>query len=142
LLAANREAKKVGALLDDDSDTFLKHDCRAGDKWVLVELSQVAKVARLELAQFELYSARVKEFQALGRQSHPRTDGFGSEYARTLDSPQWRLLGNFTGGARTKGGGGLRACACCGAPAHRSRPAWGLSLTAELQLCPCFHCCS
>ena len=133
MLAANREAKKVGALLDDDSDTFLKNDCRAADKWVLLELSQVAKVARLELAQFELYSARVKEFQALGRQSHPRTDGFGSEYARTLDSPQWRLLGNFTGGARTEGGGGggggggaavpLPVSAVC-APAQHNQPAW------------------
>jgi hypothetical protein len=59
----------------------------------------VAKVSRLELAQHELYSARVREFEAWGRQSHPRTDGFGSEYAKTLNSSAWRLLGNFTGEA-------------------------------------------
>lgn len=96
VLAANKEAKKTGALLDDDSDTFLKNDCRAEGKWVMLELSQVAKVSRLELSQFELYSARVREFELLGRQSHPRTEGFGSEYGRTLNSTQWKLLGSFT----------------------------------------------
>ena len=50
------------------------------------------------MVQFELYSARVREFEVLGRQSHPRTDGFGSGYARGLNSSQWRLMGNFTGG--------------------------------------------
>ena len=69
-------------------------------RWLMLELSQVAKVSRLELAQFELYSARVREFEVWGRQSHPRTDGFGSEYARTLNSTQWQLLGNFTGAPR------------------------------------------
>jgi hypothetical protein len=29
VLATNKEAKKAPALLDDDSDTFLKNDCRA-----------------------------------------------------------------------------------------------------------------
>ena len=133
MLAANREAKKVGALLDDDSDTFLKNDCRAGDKWVLLELSQVAKVARLELAQFELYSARVREWQALGRQSHPRTDGFGSEYARTLDSSQWRLLGNFTGGGREGWSDG--GCCACAVPAVCAPlPGTAISMASARQL--------
>lgn len=51
-------------------------------------------------AQNELYSARVREFELLGRQSHPRTDGVGTDYGRSLNSSQWRLLGNFTGGRR------------------------------------------
>lgn len=50
VLAANREAKKVGALLDDDSDTYLKNECRA-DKWIIVELSELGKVSKIELAQ-------------------------------------------------------------------------------------------
>lgn len=53
MLGANKEAKKVSALLDDDSDTFLKNDCRA-DKWVVLELSQVAKVSRLEISQVSI----------------------------------------------------------------------------------------
>lgn len=74
----------------------------------MLELSQVAKVSRVELQQYELYSARVREFEAWGRQSHPRSDGYGSEYARTLNSSQWQLLGNFTGGA---------VCGSCGSAA-------------------------
>ena len=41
----------MSALLDDDPDTFLKNDCRAEAKWVMLELSQVARVSRLELSQ-------------------------------------------------------------------------------------------
>ena len=50
MVAANAGAKKPEALLDDDSDTFLKNDCR-GDKWLMLELSQVVKVSGVELAQ-------------------------------------------------------------------------------------------
>ena len=72
-LASNPGAKKVSAILDDDSDTFMRNECR-DDKWVVVELSQVAKISRIELAQHELYSSRIKDFEVRGRQSHPRTD--------------------------------------------------------------------
>lgn len=44
VLATNAEARKPGALLDDDSDTFLKNDCKA-DKWVILELSAVATIS-------------------------------------------------------------------------------------------------
>lgn len=54
----------------------------------------------LRAPQFELYSSRVKEFEVRGRQSHPRTDGV--EYSRGLDSPAWKLLGNYTA-EKTKG---------------------------------------
>ena len=50
VVAANREAKKTGALLDSDGDTFLKNECKA-DKWVIVELSQVTKMDTLVLSQ-------------------------------------------------------------------------------------------
>lgn len=40
IVACNREAKKCSAILDTDSDTFMKNDCKA-DKWFIVELSQV-----------------------------------------------------------------------------------------------------
>ena len=50
VVAANREARKPGAVLDADGDTFLRNECRA-DKWLLLELSQVARVDTLRLAQ-------------------------------------------------------------------------------------------
>ena len=161
MVAANAGAKKPEALLDDDSDTFLKNDCR-GDKWLMLELSQVVKVSGVELAQvrsgfgvgergaaprtlvwagaarlacspsaqpstpprpppswppapcacvqYELYSSRVKQFELYGRRSHPRTDGVAGDYARSLNSTLWHLMGNFTAetgkGAQARGVGG------------------------------------
>ena len=40
IIASNKEAKKASAILDTDSDTFMKNECKA-DKWLIVELSQV-----------------------------------------------------------------------------------------------------
>jgi hypothetical protein len=50
IVAANKEARKPESILDADADTFLRNDCRA-EKWVLLELSQVAKVDGLKLSQ-------------------------------------------------------------------------------------------
>ena len=44
VLATNAEARKPSALLDDDSDTFLRNDCKA-DKWTMVELSAVSRIS-------------------------------------------------------------------------------------------------
>ena len=52
------------------------------------------------MSQFELYSSRVKDFQLRARLKHPRSDG--PDYAKSLDSPNWQLLGNFTA-AKAKG---------------------------------------
>lgn len=40
IVAANKDAKKPSAVLDSDSDTYLRNECKA-DKWLAVELSQV-----------------------------------------------------------------------------------------------------
>ena len=40
IVASNKEAKKTSAILDTDSDTFMKNECKA-DKWFIIELSQV-----------------------------------------------------------------------------------------------------
>ncbi|KAK9841003.1 hypothetical protein WJX81_005028 [Elliptochloris bilobata] len=99
VVAANIEARKPGAVLDADGDTFLRNECRA-DKWLLLELSQVARVDTVRLAQFELYSSRVRDLKVLGRQSHPRADG--SDYAKGLNASSWQPLGRFTA-ANVKG---------------------------------------
>ncbi|KAH7618612.1 hypothetical protein Ndes2526B_g05524 [Nannochloris sp. 'desiccata'] len=93
VLASNPGAKKVGAILDDDTDTYMRNECQ-DDKWVVLELSQVAKISRIELIQHELYSSRIKDFEIRGRQSHPRTDNV--ETSKGLNSTSWKLLGKFT----------------------------------------------
>ena len=40
-------------MLDSDGDTYLKNECKA-DKWVLFELSQVAKVEEVQISQVRL----------------------------------------------------------------------------------------
>ena len=62
LVAANKEAKKAAAVLDSDSDTFSKNECKA-DKWIILELSQVAKVDTLELSQVS--NTPVRQWQYL-----------------------------------------------------------------------------
>ncbi len=57
-------------------------------------------VALPQVSQFELYSSRIKDFQLRARLKHPRSDG--ADYAKSLDSPNWQLLGNFTA-AKAKG---------------------------------------
>jgi len=95
VLASNVGAKRVGALLDDDSDTFMRNDCKDDDKWIVIELSQVAKVSLVELSQYELYSSRVNEFAVYGMHSHPRT-------LSGANTNGWHFLGKFQA-AKKKG---------------------------------------
>lgn len=74
VLASNPDARKPGALLDDDGDTFMRNECRSPAKWVVVELGQVARVDTVELAQHELYSSRVRRWEVRGRATNPRGD--------------------------------------------------------------------
>ena len=45
-IAHNPGAKKVSAILDGDSDTFMRNDCSA-EKWVVLELSQASRCSIL-----------------------------------------------------------------------------------------------
>ena len=63
-------------------------------------LWRLKKLSDAQVSQFELYSSRIKEFQLRGRLKNPRSDG--ADYAKSLDSPNWQLLGNFTA-AKAKG---------------------------------------
>ena len=95
VLAANANAKRVNALLDDDTDTFMRNDCKDEDKWVVIELSQVARLSHIELSQYELYSSRVHEFAVYGMHSHPRTLSGSSS-----NTNGWNFLGKFAAGKK------------------------------------------
>ncbi|KAL0056086.1 hypothetical protein WJX82_007604 [Trebouxia sp. C0006] len=99
IVASNKEAKKASAILDTDSDTFMKNECKA-EKWFIIELSQVAKVDSFQLSQYELYSSRVKDFEVRGRQGHPRAQG--GDYSKSLNTTGWQLMGKYTA-AKMKG---------------------------------------
>lgn len=54
----------------------------------------------------------MRDFEVLGRQSHPRADG--SDYAKSLNASSWQPLGRFTA-ANVKGMQArlLSMCRCC-----------------------------
>lgn len=83
------------------------------DKWVILELSQVAKVDSIDISQNEPYTNLLATFEVLGRQTHPRTDhpkehasalGAG-EYGAALQGGGWEVLGRYVVGL----GGGIRS---------------------------------
>lgn len=117
ILAANQEAKRPHMVLDGDEDTFMRIAVKH-DKWLILELPQVVMPNLLQIVQTELYSARLRDFQVHGRQSHPRVDlppGYGNslEYNRTLNSTSWELIGQYTA-VKRKGTQSFKVCS--GAP--------------------------
>lgn len=48
IVAANKEARKPGSLLDNDGDSFVKNECKA-EKWVIIELAQVVNVDTIKV---------------------------------------------------------------------------------------------
>ena len=59
IIASNKEAKKASAILDTDSDTYMKNECKA-DKWFIIELSQVIFTLRhTESVQAKLHACKV-----------------------------------------------------------------------------------
>ena len=53
IVAANKDAKKPSAVLDSDSDTYLRNECKA-DKWLAIELSQVIWHSQPSMRAFPL----------------------------------------------------------------------------------------
>ncbi|KAK9841126.1 hypothetical protein WJX74_000406 [Apatococcus lobatus] len=104
IVAANKDAKKPTAVLDSDSDTYLRNECKV-DKWLAIELSQVAKIDAIELGQYELYSSRIKDFELSVTLSNVRSASKASSEegaSRILNSPHWQPIANFTA-AKLKG---------------------------------------
>uniref|UniRef100_A0A5B6YMN7 SUN domain-containing protein n=1 Tax=Davidia involucrata TaxID=16924 RepID=A0A5B6YMN7_DAVIN len=84
VLAYNKEAKGASNVLSGDKDKYLRNPCSAEDKFVAIELSEETLVDTIEIANFEHYSSKLKDFELLGSSVYP-TD-------------TWLKLGNFTAG--------------------------------------------
>eukprot|EP00306_Pavlova_sp_CCMP459_P000797 CAMPEP_0185172452 /NCGR_PEP_ID=MMETSP1139-20130426/21498_1 /TAXON_ID=298111 /ORGANISM="Pavlova sp., Strain CCMP459" /LENGTH=512 /DNA_ID=CAMNT_0027738093 /DNA_START=25 /DNA_END=1560 /DNA_ORIENTATION=+ len=70
LVAAHSEAKGSGAILGGDKDKYMLSPCSAR-KWVVIALPEDIKVDAITLANHELFSSTVKEFQLLGSMKYP-----------------------------------------------------------------------
>ena len=83
LVASNKEAKGVRAVLDEDKDKYLRNPCSSDSKFLVVELSEaLTRVDEIVLSNSEFYSSTVREFSVYGNREYPG-DG-------------WLLLGNFS----------------------------------------------
>ncbi|KAK8946997.1 hypothetical protein KSP39_PZI006985 [Platanthera zijinensis] len=82
VLAFNKEAKGAFNILDKDKDKYLRNPCSAGEKYVVIELSEETLVDSLGVANFEHYSSNFKDFELFSSLVYP-TDS-------------WIKLGNFT----------------------------------------------
>ncbi|EOY17176.1 Galactose-binding protein isoform 10, partial [Theobroma cacao] len=84
VLLCNKEAKGASNILGKDKDKYLRNPCSAEEKFVIIELSEETLVDTIEIANFEHYSSKLKDFELLGSLFFP-TD-------------VWIKLGNFTAG--------------------------------------------
>uniref|UniRef100_A0A6U9QGU5 SUN domain-containing protein n=1 Tax=Picocystis salinarum TaxID=88271 RepID=A0A6U9QGU5_9CHLO len=95
VLAANKDAKGISNLLNENKDTYMISPC-ASDKWLVMELSQEAAVDSIVVANFEFYSSSLKEFELLGTQEHPQFTKEGKDPIKDFEGGvQWIHLGSF-----------------------------------------------
>lgn len=53
-----------------------------GQKWFVVELCETIQITKIEIANFELFSSRPKDFKVWSSERYP--------------SPEWMLVGDWT----------------------------------------------
>lgn len=71
VLDSNKEAKGASNILSKDKDKYLRNPCSAQEKFVVVELSEETLVDTIEIANFEHYASRLKDFELLGSLVYP-----------------------------------------------------------------------
>lgn len=95
VLAANKDAKGISNVLNENKDTYMISPC-ASDKWLVMELSQEAAVDSIVIANFEFYSSSLKEFELLGTQEHPQFTKEGKDPIKNFEGGvEWIHLGSF-----------------------------------------------
>ena len=100
IVAANKDAKKPSAVLDSDSDTYLRNECRM-DKWLAIELSQVGCQPRLSwqvmLLRLTARTSHLFLSTPVGHQASNTAQFYGSPAASSLPPCiacwSWRVLG-------------------------------------------------
>ncbi|KAF3782128.1 Uncharacterized protein EJ110_NYTH35139 [Nymphaea thermarum] len=81
VLDYNKEAKGASNILDKDRDKYLRNPCSTEQKFVVVELSEETLVDTIEIANFERYSSKLKDFELLSSLIYP--------------AESWTYLGKF-----------------------------------------------
>lgn len=84
IVEANQEAQNPSAVLNEkERDEYLLNPCSIETpKFLVAELCEMVQINRFQLANFELFSSRPKQFRLWSSERYP--------------SPEWHLLGLWT----------------------------------------------
>lgn len=80
ILAHNKEARHVSAVLDENRDLYMLNPCSA-NIWFVIELCEPIQVQQLQLCNLELFSSAPKDFTVSVSERYPARD--------------WHSLGTF-----------------------------------------------
>ncbi|KAF5396971.1 hypothetical protein PHET_09587 [Paragonimus heterotremus] len=81
LLEASKAIKNPEAILNENSDEYMNVPCSA-DKWFIIEACEPVQLRDIELANYELFSSRVKTFRVSVSDRYP--------------AKSWDVIGLFT----------------------------------------------
>ncbi|KAF6780195.1 hypothetical protein AHF37_00327 [Paragonimus kellicotti] len=81
LLEASKAIKNPEAILNENSDEYMNVPCSA-DKWFIIEACEPVQLRDIELANYELFSSRVKTFRVSVSDRYP--------------AKSWDVIGVFT----------------------------------------------
>eukprot|EP00850_Spirogloea_muscicola_P016666 SM000137S00444 [mRNA] locus=s137:142093:148002:- [translate_table: standard] len=86
----SKEAKGASSVLDEDKDKYLRIPCSADEKFVVIELSEEARVDAVVISNFEYYASSVKDFEVQVAQEHPPAawQSLGHYSALNIRTPQ------------------------------------------------------
>eukprot|EP00850_Spirogloea_muscicola_P003995 SM000016S01983 [mRNA] locus=s16:1062249:1068167:- [translate_table: standard] len=86
----SKEAKGASSVLDEDKDKYLRIPCSADEKFVVIELSEEARVDAVVISNFEYYASSVKDFEVQAAQEHPPAawQSLGHYSALNIRTPQ------------------------------------------------------
>ncbi|CAI2722464.1 unnamed protein product [Schistosoma spindalis] len=81
MLGFSRAIKNPEAVLNENNDEYMNVPC-SEEKWLILEVCQPVHLRTIELANFELFSSRLKSFRVYAIDRYP--------------AKSWELIGTFT----------------------------------------------
>ncbi|CAH8430852.1 unnamed protein product [Schistosoma margrebowiei] len=81
MLGFSKAIKNPEAVLNENNDEYMNVPC-SEEKWLILEVCQPVHLRTIELANFELFSSRLKSFRVYANDRYP--------------AKSWELIGTFT----------------------------------------------
>ncbi|XP_018647475.1 hypothetical protein Smp_092950 [Schistosoma mansoni] len=81
MLGFSRAIKNPEAVLNENNDEYMNVPC-SEEKWLVLEVCQPVQLRTIELANYELFSSRLKSFRVYANDRYP--------------AKSWELIGTFT----------------------------------------------